>query len=267
VNRWLLNNFSTWELGLMIVGGFVLLALVGFQLTRRWMPSLRDTHSNDITGVILGVLAVVYGIVLAFVIVALYEEFRQAGADVRTEATALSEVYRDSQAFSPPAAAGVKTAVGDYIHAVVVDEWPAMRTGKESDAAWRALTGIYRSVERYTPVTQVQKTFYSEVVVRVNDLAGARRERLNDSEESLPSTFDVLLVCGAVLLLVTTFLFGTQNPRLHQVLTVAVAVLIGFNLLLALALDYPFSGQVAVSNNAFTQGALADFSYVVGGAH
>ena len=49
-------------------------------------------------------------------------------------------------------------------------------------------------------------------------------------------------------------------------MVVAVATLLGFNLLLALVLDYPFSGKVVVSNKAFTQGGLAPFkNYVPAG--
>ena len=73
----------------------------------------------------------------------------------------------------------------------------------------------------------------------------------------------MLLIGGALLLLAVTFLFATRNPRLHLVLTIAVAVLLGFNLLLALVLDYPFSGTIAVSNHPFTEGALADFGHLL----
>jgi len=263
VNRWLLNHLATWELGLLIVGGFVLVALIGITLTWRWLPALRDGESNDVAGVILGVLAAVYGIVLAFVIVALYEEYRQASTDVRTEATALAKVYRDSQAFAPPGAVAVKTAVGTYIRTVVKDEWPQLKHGRESQQGWSDLAAIYAALRSYQPKTVVQTAFYTEAVARVNDLTGARRQRLNDAEEALPTTFNVLLVGGALLLLAVTFLFGTRNPRLHVALTVSVAVLLGFNLLLALVLDYPFSGSVAVSSHPFTQGALADFAHVL----
>ena len=263
MNRWLLNNLATWELGLLIVGAFVLVALVGLWLTWRWLPTLGDGESNDVAGVILGVLAAVYGIVLAFVIVALYEEYRTANNDVRTEATALSKVYRDSQAFGPAGRIAVKTAVGTYIKSVVTDEWPKLKHGQESKESWTALAGIYKAVGSYEPKTVDQKTFYTEAVGRVDELAGARRQRLNDAEESLPTTFDVLLVGGAFLLLGVTFVFGTRNRRLHLVLTVSVAVLLGFNLLLALALDYPFSGSVAVSTHPFTQDALGDFQHVL----
>jgi Protein of unknown function (DUF4239) len=268
VNRYLLNTFTTWELGLLIVGGFALLGVLGLMVVRRRLPSLQEGGENEVAGVILGVIAAIYGIVLAFVIVSLYEDFRKAGNDVRTEATALAKVYRDSQAFSPPAAQRVKTAVGDYIYVVQHDEWPAMAHGRESEEAWNALASIYAALRNYQPVTVSQKVFYTETVARVNDVTGARRERLNDNEESLPLTFEVLLVGGAVLLLAFTFLFGMRSARMHAAMVVALAALLGFNLLLALVLDFPFSGKVVVSNSAFTQGGLAPFqSYVPAGVH
>lgn len=260
MNRYLLNTFTTWQLGLIIVGGFVLLGIAGLVVVRRLLPALQESAENDVAGVILGVLAAIYGIVLAFVIVSLFEDFRKAGADVRTEASALSKVYRDSQAFAPAGARRVRTAIGDYIYVVQHDEWSAMARGRESEAAWGALASIYSALRSYAPVTDSQKIWYAEAVARVNDVTGARRERLNDNEESLPLTFEILLVGGAVLLLLFTFLFSMRNARAHAAMVIAVAALLGFNLMLALVLDFPFSGQVVVSNQSFTQGGLASFA-------
>lgn len=258
MNRYLLNTFTTFELGLLIVGGFVVLGLAGVVLVRRWFANANS--ENDVAGVILGVLAAIYGIVLAFVIVSLFEDFRKAGADVRLEATALSKVYRDSRAFAPGPAARVRTDVGDYVYTVQHEEWPLMSHGKESEAAWAELDHIYVDLRTYEPTTESQRVFYQETVARLNDLVGARRERLNDNEESLPLTFEILLVGGALLVLAFTFLFGVKNARMHAAMVVSVAALLGFNLLLALVLDYPFSGQVVVSNSAFTSGGLAPFA-------
>lgn len=259
LNRYLLNTLTTWELGLLIVGGFMLLATVGLMVVRR--AGLQELGENDVAGVILGVLAAIYGIVLAFVIVSMYEDFRKAGGDVRLEATAIAKVYRDSRGFSPSAAARLRTNIGDYIYIVQHDEWSAMSHGHESEAAWNSLNSLYANLQSYEPKTESQKVFYAEAVARLNDLAGARRERLNDNEESLPLTFEILLVGGAVLLLMFTFFFRMQSARMHAAMVVAVAALLGFNLLLALVLDYPFSGQIVVSNHAFTQGSLLPFAH------
>lgn len=260
MNRWLLNTFTTWELGIIVVGGFILFALVGLFVFEQIAPGMRKGEVNDVTGVILGVLAAIYGIVLAFVIVSLYDDFRQTKGDIRTEASAVAMVYQDSRGFSPPVAAAIKQHIGDYIVTVRGEEWNDLRHGQESERAWNELDSLYRVLQSYQPRTLSQKYFYGEVVNRVNNLMAARRERLNDAEEGIPPTFEVLLVGGAVLMLTFTFLFGVRDFRVHAAMAISVAALIGFNLLVALVLDFPFSGQVSVSSSPFTQGALIVFA-------
>lgn len=260
MNRWLLNTFTTWELGLVVIGGFVVIAVVGLLVFQRLVPEIRKGESNDVAGVILGVLAAIYGIVLAFVIVSLYEDYKKTSGDIRTEASALSTIYRDTRGLAPPVAAKIKLEVGDYISTVRNEEWRLLRDGKESDRAWRELQGFYTTLQAYEPKTTSQQAFYAEAIGRINDLVDARRERLNDAEEGIPPTFEVLLIGGALLVLGFTFLFGVSNARLHQAMVIAVAVLLGFNLLVALVLDFPFSGQVSVSSAPFVQGALSVFA-------
>jgi hypothetical protein len=260
VNRWLLNTFTTWELAIIVVGGFVLFAVVGLLVTERFAPGLRRGEINDVAGVILGVLAAIYGIVLALVIVSLFDDFHKTKSDIRTEASTLEMVYRDSRGFSPPVADAIKQHISDYIAIVQNQEWRDLSHGRESEEAWNELDGLYTILQNYQPTNISERVFYTEVVQRVNDLMSARRERLTDAEEGIPSTFAFLILFGAFLTLGFTFLFGVKNFRLHSAMAIAVAILIGFNLLVALELDYPFSGQVSVSSLPYSTGSLAQFA-------
>jgi hypothetical protein len=206
------------------------------------------------------VLAAIYGIVLALVIVSLFDDFHKTKADIRTEASALAMVYRDSRGFSPPVAEAIRQHIGAYVFTVQNQEWRDLSHGRESEAAWNELNALYSILQNYQPQTISQRVFYTEVVQRVNDLMAARRERLNDAEEGIPTTFAVLLLLGAFLTLGFTFLFGVKDFRLHGAMAIAMAVLIGFNLLVALELDYPFSGQVHVSSSPYSTGDLAEFA-------
>ena len=261
MSRWLLNTFATWELGVLIIGAFVALAVAGLLLFRRFAPHLQEGESNDVAGVILGVLAAIYGIVLAFVIVSLYDDYRQANADIRTEATALATVYRDSRGFPAPVRNAVERDIGLYIETATGPEWKSLAHGRESALAWKRLDRLYSVFEHYEPKTQSEQVYYSEIVGRLNDLIGDRRERLNDAEQGIPPTFEILLVGGAVLVLGFTFLFGVRSSRLHAAMTVAVAVLLGFNLLVALVLEYPYSGEVTVSRAPYGTGNLQVFAH------
>lgn len=254
--RWLLNTFPTWAIAFIVVGVLVLLTLAGLRMVRRVLPEGRPGDVNDYAGVMASVIAAFYGVVLAFAIVALYEEFHEAEQDVRTESVILARIVRDSAALPPAAAERVRTAVRDYRNAVVGPEWVAMEKGEHSDTAWRKLDGIYAAVARYEPRGERESAFYGEAVAAVNELVEARRARLHAAEASLPGILMVLLIGGAILTLGFTLVFGVSNRRLHTVMAVSLAVLLGFSLLVAFVLDHPFSGDVSVSGEPYHEGAL-----------
>jgi hypothetical protein len=257
VTRTLLNTFPTWLLAIVTVGGAVALSTGGLLLVRRRFPDLYKHGVNDVIGVAIGVLAAVFGILLGFVTVALYQDFTDAEATVRSEATELIQLYNDSRAFSPPAAAAVKREIKSYIAAVRFSEWERMRDG-EADARVgdKHVGDLYRVLRTYEPRTQSQTAFYTDSVARLNDVVDARRSRLNDASEEMPGAFRVMLVLGAALLIGSLYLLGTTNRRLHLTLIVGVAVLTSFNLLIVVALDHPFSGDISVSNAPFNQERL-----------
>ncbi|MBW8826306.1 MAG: DUF4239 domain-containing protein [Acidobacteria bacterium] len=102
MSRWLLNHVPTLGLAAIIIGGFVGMAVVGTLLVRKRLPSWVSGADNDVAGVLLGVVGGVYGIMLAFVIVALWESFQDAERTVTTEATEVSQLYRVPRRRSMP---------------------------------------------------------------------------------------------------------------------------------------------------------------------
>lgn len=258
MNRWLLNTFPTWALAVFLVGGFALLAWGASRFVRRRLPSVAEGEHNDLAGVFIGVLIGVYGIVLAFVIVALYEDFKEAESVVRTEATELAQLYRDSNVFPPAVRAELRTEITTYVRTVVDEEWALMEDGKHSEEAWRDIDHLYGIYHRYEPEGASATAFYEESIGKLNELVASRRERIEAAEQSMPTEFEILIVGGALLLVGFLALFGSRDPRVQTLMIVAVAGLVGFNLLIALVLDHPFSGDVTISNHVFREGALAE---------
>jgi hypothetical protein len=258
VTRTLLNTFPTWLLALVTVGGAVALAVGGLRFTWRRFPELERQGVNDVVGVVIGVLAAVYGILLGFVTVALYQDFTDAKATVQEEATELIQIYEDSRAFPPATAAAVLTEVKSYIAAVRFSEWKRMRDGEADNRVGQKHVGdLYRVLRDYEPETNAQVAFYADAVARLNDVVDARRTRLDDAAEELPGAFRTILVAGAILLVASLYLLGIANRRVHTILVAAVAILTSFNLLIAIALDHPFSGDISVSSRPFAEERLA----------
>jgi hypothetical protein len=228
---------------------------------RRAFPALAEGEHTDVAGVIIGLLAAVYGIVLAFVIVALYEDFQDAQSVVRSEATNLAQLYRDSQVLGGETSAAMQREIRAYLADVHDVEWPLLADGDSSAEAWLHLERMFDALSAYKPRTDAQGIFHGEAVSKLNDVVSDRRERLDHAGDELPTEFEVLLVGGAVLVIGFLYFLGTRSLQTHMLMVAAVAGLTAFILLLAVVLDHPFSGEVTISNQPFEADALLELDH------
>ena len=131
--------------------GIVLgIVLVGVWAVRRFVPSTRDGFDAEVSSQMMGVVASLFGLLLAFVVVIEFQTLSSAGDNVQREADDLGAIVRDSYAFGP-AGAQIGTAIGEYAHLVVDDEWPLMRDGQESAAAWEGLDDMFSAIRPTSP--------------------------------------------------------------------------------------------------------------------
>jgi hypothetical protein len=78
--------------GVLVVGGVCLLALVGFELVHRLVPAASRQRHNDVAGFIYAALGVIYAVLLALVVIAVWEQYQAASETVEQEANALAEI-------------------------------------------------------------------------------------------------------------------------------------------------------------------------------
>ena len=259
MHRWLLNHVHTSLLMSLYVLVAILFAYAMLRLVRRLIPSIARGEQNEIAVLSVEIIGAVYGILLGFIIVSLWEGFNAADENVGREATALSQIVRSAQAFDPAARDEVTRAVGEYAHAVVDDEWVLLRDGKASARAAEDISNLYTVLQRYEPKTETQKTFYAASVERLNDALAARRTRLSQAETSLGGSLRFMMYAGFVMIVGFMTAVGGGRGRAHTVMVLGVTAIIAFNLVLATTLDYPFSGDVSASAEPFRMGVLAQF--------
>ena len=179
--RSLVNDLPTAVLVVLGVGIVLALVLGGVWLVRRFVPATREGFDAEVSSQMLGVVATLFGLLLAFVVVLAFQGYSDAGDNARLEADSLAQVVRDSGAFSPVDRARVTAAVGVYVRAVVDDEWPRLRDGKTSEQAAIAVGGLFSAMQAVRPATPGAVAFYDDSVRRLNDAVAARRNRVSDA--------------------------------------------------------------------------------------
>ena len=71
--------------GVLVVGGACLAAVVGLVLVQRLVPVTTRKEHNDVAGFIYAALGVIYAVLLALVVIAVWEEYGRARVTVEGE--------------------------------------------------------------------------------------------------------------------------------------------------------------------------------------
>src|SRR5207302_452839 len=89
-----LNDLPTWLVAILVIGGVTGLA-VGLLLVLREAihGSMREMH-NDVAGYLFAGVAVLYALLLGFVVFASWEHVGTAETDVQGEAASLTSLYQ-----------------------------------------------------------------------------------------------------------------------------------------------------------------------------
>jgi hypothetical protein len=253
---------NTVPIVVLLVGAVALsLAAMGLAvwIVRRTVPATREGFHAEVSAPMLGVVAALFGLLFAFVIIIAYQNYLEAGADVSREADSLSSIVRDSAAFPQPDGVRVRSAVGAYARAVVDDEWAQMQDGRDSLQASRELDRLFAALQAVEPRSPAATGFYDDAVRQLNDALDARRDRLAAARGGLPVEMTALILFSAAVILVYALLVGSPHVWFHALGPVAIAMVVAFSLVVLFDLSYPFSGDVRVDPGPFKTGALAPF--------
>lgn len=236
-----------------IVAVVALLSASGLLWVRRTVPLTVLRGNHEVAGHMIALIGGVYAVLLAFVVFAVWSAFGSADRTVVQEAASLGDLYRLSLGYPEPTRGVLRERIETYGRIVVDEEWPAMARGEESQTAWDALDALWGEHLALAPRTPTEGALYAESLSHLAALGDAHRLRLLDSREGLPGIFWAVLVIGGVLTVGSSFFFGMENVRAHVVLTAALAGEFALLLVLILALDHPYRGELRVGPEAFEQ--------------
>jgi hypothetical protein len=253
-------SVSAWILGILFVvvlPGLVL--LVQWRIRRRW-PSLADGDQNEVAGFIIAVVGVIYAVLLAFVVIVAWENFTSAERIVGQEASALRSIYRESVAFPPETQEELSGLVLRYADEVIEREWPAMARGEPGDPrVGEIFDEMASTIATVDVTTPAQEEFVGAEAERLSQLVSLRSQRLDYVGRTIPGVLWVALIVGGVVTIGFALLFGVRQAVLHSLMLASLAALVGVLLLVAVVMDYPFSGGVSIAPEPFER-VVQDFS-------
>jgi hypothetical protein len=238
-------------LALAFIGASIVYAFFGVLAGRRVMRGyVREGH-NDVLVPIFLTSGTIYAVLLAFLVIAVWESYGAAKDNAAEEASTLATLYRQTNGLPDAQERQLRVLLRDYTEAVVKDEWPIQAvSGGASTSARRAIGDIYRAYKTMDPRVS-SSTMGIEFAQTMRVVAADRDRRRLQAAEGLPEILAVGLLLGGVIVIGMSFMLYMDVSWPHVTITVLMSALIGTLLFITMLLNHPFSGPLGIASDAF----------------
>lgn len=248
-----LESVPTVVLLVLVVGGTAIVTAFLTYFVRTHVNEQVHSGNNEVAGFMFAGVSVIYGVLLAFIVLVVWQTFQDAAIVVEQEANTLVDIYRIGQELPEPYGTELKSDVAEYANRVINDEWPRMVNGDESPQVQETVEkvwNLHRELNSNLPSASNHPEKLFDLLVQ---LGNDRRIRLLDSRSELPGLMWALLIGGELATIAFTLYFRAPTSGAHLTMAALFAGLLAFVLVLIIELDSPFAGGIVIQPRAFQQ--------------
>src|SRR4051812_39096486 len=125
-------------------------------------------ETDDTVQFYAGAIAAFYGIALAFITVANWENYTRAVSIISAEAASVGALYRDLNGYPEPLRDELKADLQEYLEFVVNKSWPAQQQGNVLPGSVEILNKFQDAMLEYEPTTEGKKVIHEEAFSQYN---------------------------------------------------------------------------------------------------
>ncbi|GAA4007169.1 DUF4239 domain-containing protein [Allokutzneria multivorans] len=211
-----------------------------------------DERNNSSAGSVFAVVGGLHAVLVAFVLISLFDAAAKARSDSAEEANALVAVHWAGSSLPEPTKDLVKELSRSYAATVLNEEWPRLREG-EPVATSGALTleRLKNVIAEAKPDGDWQESRQAEAANQLWQVYQSRQARLEAAGKGVNSVVWFALIIGGIMSVSFPYLFGGPNLIPHVIIVVALTATITLLLFAISQMENPFSGGAQVNPDAF----------------
>lgn len=239
-------------LALLIFFGSATFAVCGLLLARRFLDLEKLRSSHEVSGYFIAIGGTIYAVLLGLIVVDAFGQGQNARAIIEKETNNLADVYILSSNLPPAKRDKVRELCRNYAAQVPSTEWHQMSCSTYCEVAQGLALNLMTELMNFEPKTENDKALYPRMVEEASDFWQNRQARLKMAESGIPPIELTTLLVGAALMILWTYLFGSENYLLQSLMTAMIAMLISLNFILLFLFAYPFRGDYSITADSFT---------------
>jgi hypothetical protein len=163
-------------------------------LMRRRAPAGGFFADSDRAAGVFSFIGTAFAVLMAFMIVLAFESFGNARDSAGLEAVAVGQAFRTARLFPPEGRDDAQGELICYGRAVIHDEWPAMRRGRESPLVLAWIADLERTIDGLQIRGPKQAVAFDHWFEQMAERREGRRGRLAEASPLVPPL--VWLACS-----------------------------------------------------------------------
>ena len=238
---------------------FAILAGAGFSITALYIirkklhwESFKENH--EVGGFLFNALGLIYAVLIAFVVYATWEDYNAAREFCDNEADVMQNLYLDTEGLPEEIQPVLRKKIIEYMKAVIDEDWPLLAKGEDNPHSRHMLIDIWKTYSSIDSlISSKEQIFFSESLDKLNSVTEYRRQRILSSQNHIPVIVWTVIIIGALTSIGFSLFFGTRSFVIQATMTSLFAMTNIVVILMILALDHPFVGDIKVSSDAYEQ--------------
>jgi hypothetical protein len=229
---------------IVVCGCFLVPTLVGSALLQPRVGRLLmgEKEANTVVGLLLNVLSLYYGVLLALLSIAVFNNYDRAKEAIGQEASSLVALYRDVSGYPEPVRTSLMQLLRRYLDEETGVGWHAQRRGLVSSGGLLLVDEFSRQLSTFRPnLNTGEDALHRETLRTFDEFVERRRNRIQAGATSIPPVIWYVVLIGAALNVLVLWMFDLKRTT-HFLFGGVLTVFIGLVVYMVAVLDQPFRG-------------------------
>ena len=223
---------------------FVVPTLIGSALLQPVVSRLLrgEKDANTVVGLLLNAFSLYYGVLLALLSIAVFENYNKAQDAVGREASGAVALYNVFSGYPEPARTLLSETMLKYVEEETGPGWAFQQGNQVSTPGMRLVDRLSRELLGFRPTREAgEDMLHGEALRTFAEFIEQRRLRVQAAGTSVPRVIWSVVLVGAALNVFTLWLFDLKRTT-HFILGGVLMAFIGLVVYMVAVLDRPFHG-------------------------
>lgn len=238
--------------GVLAVGAiFLVPTLIGSYFLQPTVARLflGEKDINTILGFLLNAFALYFGVLLALLSIAVFENHKRAEETVDREAGGIVSLHRNLRAYPEPLRAQLRAKLLAYVDEEIGAGWEAQQRGEVSAREIVLLDELHRLLMSFKPTNNAETVLQAATLDSFDDFVEHRRVRIASAPARIPQIMWYIVLSGAVINIVVIWMFDLRWST-HAIIAGVLSLFIGLVIYMIAVLDEPFRGREGLRPDA-----------------